>query len=159
PSMATDVSPRPPAGARDTAVPPREAVSIAAPPEALPPPQPAVVLPMTRASFRGDQSVATPIGDQTMDGLQRLLRMSAARGASTLYVSSESHPAVRLDGELQMLDSEPVLTALEVESLLLPLMPGRSHEALRTGAPTEWISDVEGVGRVRCATFRDHIGP
>jgi twitching motility protein PilT len=114
---------------------------------------------MTRAPFRGEQSVATSIADQTIDGLQRLLRISAARGASTLYLSSESHPAVRLDGELQMLDSEPVLTALEVESLLLPLMPERSHEALRTGAPTEWICDIDGVGRVRCATFRDHIGP
>ena len=138
----------------------REPVSVVAPPaEAGPPPQPAVVLPMTRAAFRGEQSVATSVADQTMDGLQRLLRISAARGASTLYLSSESHPAVRVDGELQMLDSEPVLTALEVESLLLPLMPERAHEALRKGAPTEWICDIDGVGRVRCATFRDHVGP
>jgi twitching motility protein PilT len=38
-------------------------------------------------------------------------------------------------------------------------MPERSPEALRTGAATEWICDVEGVGRVRCMSFRDHLGP
>jgi twitching motility protein PilT len=52
-----------------------------------------------------------------------------------------------------------VLTARDIESLLLTLMPERSHEALRTGAPSEWMCDIEDVGRVRCTTFRDHVGP
>ena len=39
------------------------------------------------------------------------------------------------------------------------MMPERNHEALRTGVATEWISDVDGVGRVRCLSFRDHRGP
>ena len=38
-------------------------------------------------------------------------------------------------------------------------MPERSHEALRTGAATEWICSIEGVGRVRCMSYRDHRGP
>jgi twitching motility protein PilT len=38
-------------------------------------------------------------------------------------------------------------------------MPDRSHEALRTGAATEWICDIEDVGRVRCMSFRDQRGP
>ena len=38
-------------------------------------------------------------------------------------------------------------------------MPDRNHEALRSGLATEWISEVEGVGRVRCTSFRDHRGP
>ena len=55
--------------------------------------------------------------------------------------------------------SEPLLGPNEVESLLLTLVPERNHEALRTGVATEWISDLEGVGRVRCMSFRDHRGP
>ena len=74
-----------------------------------------------------------------MSGLDRLLRVSAARGASTLYLSTDAQPSVRVDGELQTLEGEPVLSARDVESLLLTLMPERSHEALRTGAATEWI--------------------
>jgi twitching motility protein PilT len=94
-----------------------------------------------------------------VSGVDRLLRLAAARGASTLYLSSESRTSVRVDGELQILEGEPVLTSRDVESLLLTLMPERSHEALRTGAATEWICDIEDVGRVRCMSFRDHRGP
>jgi twitching motility protein PilT len=121
-------------------------------------PQAANVLQLSRNPIRSERP-PPPLADPTMSGLDRLLRMSAARGASTLYLSSESRASVRVDGELQLFEGEPVLTARDVESLLLTLMPERSHEALRTGAATEWICDIEGVGRVRCMSFRDHKGP
>jgi len=127
-------------------------------PRAVPPLQPAVVLPISRSPVRSDQQ-PPPMSDPTLSGLERLLRVSSARGASTLYLSSGSRPSVRVDGELQMLDGEPVHVTRDVESLLLTLMPERSHEALRTGGATEWICDIEGVGRVRCMSFRDHRGP
>jgi twitching motility protein PilT len=128
------------------------------PPPPVPSPEPAVVLPMTRNPIRADQPAAV-VGDPTMGGLQRLLRISAARGATALYLSTGARPSVRVDGELQTLDSEPVLEARDIESLLLTLMLDRSHEALRTCAPSEWMCDIAEVGRVRCTTFRDHGGP
>src|SRR5438132_1561531 len=140
---------------------PAPSVTEPLPVAAAPPPPsaaPAVVVAMARNPVRFEQ-VSAPIGDPTMDGLQRLLRISAARGASTLYLSSGAKPSVRVDGELQNLEGEPVLTGRDVESLLLTLMPERSHEALRTGATSEWICDIEEVGRVRCMSFRDHSGP
>jgi len=91
-------------------------------------------------------------------GLDRLLRISAARGASTLYLSSGARPCIRVDGEIQMLEAEPPLGSSDVESLLLDLMPERNREALRSGAGTEWICDVPEVGRVRCMSFRDQRG-
>ena len=118
--------------------------------------QPAVVLPLTRSQIRPEPR--PPLGDKAVSDLDRLLRLSAARGASTLYLSPDSRPGVRVDGELQTLEGEPVLTARDVESLLSTLMPERNREALRTGAGTEWILDVEEVGRVRCMSFRDHRG-
>src|SRR5262249_39295022 len=128
------------------------------PPEPVRVEGPAVVLPITRSPIRAE---APPplVSDVTMSGLERLLRLSSARGASALYLSSESRPSVRVDGELQMLEGEPVHTSRDVESLLLTLIAERSQEALRTGAQTEWITDIEGVGRVRCMSFRDHRGP
>jgi twitching motility protein PilT len=122
------------------------------------PTQPAVVLNISRSPIRLD-APPPPVEDPMLSGLERLLRVSSARGASALYLSSDSRPSVRVDGELQMLDGEPVHVARDVESLLLTLMPERSHEALRTGAATEWIVDLEGVGRVRCMSFRDQRGP
>jgi twitching motility protein PilT len=121
------------------------------------PPPPAVVLPMARNPIRVEPPPPRPA--DALSGLERLLRTAAARGASTLYLSSDARPSVRVDGQLQSLDSEPVHTAGDVVSLLLTLMPERSHESLRTGATTEWICDIEDIGRVRCMSFSDHRGP
>ena len=121
-------------------------------------PQAAVVLPISRSPIRGEQ-LAPALSEATVPGLEPLLRLASARGASTLYLSSESRPSMRIDGELHVIDAEPVHTSRDVESLLLTLMPERNHEALRIGAQTEWICDIEGVGRVRCMSFRDHRGP
>lgn len=156
----------PPAGPAVEAASTGEAIEAASPgpaqpravPSPRPAPQPAIVLPMSRSPIRAD----TPPPDAVapaLAGLEALLRIAAARGASTLYLSSETRPSVRVDGEVQVLEGEPTLTGRDVESLLLTLMPERSHEALRTGAATEWICDIEGVGRVRCMSFRDHLGP
>jgi twitching motility protein PilT len=169
PPSLTPVAPSPrPLSAPPVATAPPAVATARVPaslPERLPPPpaeaaapQPAVVLPLSRNPIRAEQPLPA-VGDPTLSGLDRLLRLSAARGASTLYLSSDSKPGVRVDGELQTLEGEPVLTARDVESLLLTLMPERNHEALRTGAATEWILDIEDVGRVRCMSFRDHRGP
>src|SRR5262249_41520359 len=116
---------------------------------------PAIVVPMARNPVRPD----TPptLATTAVAGLDRLLRIAAARGASTLYLASQARPSVRVDGEIQMLD-EPALGPSEVESLLIDLMPERNREALRSGMGTEWICDVAEVGRVRCMSFRDHRG-
>jgi twitching motility protein PilT len=119
--------------------------------------QPAVVLPLTKNPLRSDPP--PPLGGQALSGLDRLLRLAAARGASTLYLSSGARPSIRVDGDLQALENTPVLGPNDVESLLLTLMPERSAEALRTGSTSEWISDFPDLGRVRCMSFRDHRGP
>jgi twitching motility protein PilT len=119
--------------------------------------EPGAVLPLSRAPIRHD--APPPLADQALSGLDRLLRLAAARGASTLYLSSGARPSVRVDGAVQALDGAPVFDAKDVESLLLTLMPERDAEALRKGTATEWIRDLPAVGRVRCMTFRDHRGP
>jgi twitching motility protein PilT len=125
--------------------------------EAPTPSQPAVVLPLSRSPIRPD--APRPIAEDALAGLDRLLRLAAARGASTLYLSSSARPSVRVDGDIQVLDGAPILGPNDVESLLLTLMPERNAEALRTGMASEWICDVPDVGRVRCLSFRDHRGP
>jgi len=110
----------------------------------------AVVLPISRVSMHGEPG-------HVLTGLDRLLRIAAARGASTLFVASKARPSIRVNGEMQMLD-EPPLGPDDVESLLLELMPDRNRDALRTGVGTEWVCDIADVGRVSCMSFRDHRG-
>jgi twitching motility protein PilT len=115
----------------------------------------AVVLPMARQARNA--SVA-PLPDLTTGGLVHLLRTVAARGGSALYIASDAQPLMRIDGEMQPMEEVDPLSAVEIETLLLGVMPQRTHEAPRTGEETEWISEVPGLGRVRCVSFCDHRG-
>jgi twitching motility protein PilT len=131
------------------------------PPELVAPPEQemrhAVVLPLARNQVRGDQSARfTP--SPHASGIDRLLRIAAARGASTMYLTSQARPSIRVDGEISPIDGESTLTEGDVETLILDLIPERNREALRSQAGTEWICDVPDVGRIRCVTFRDHRG-
>ena len=112
---------------------------------------------MARNPIRPD--TPPPLAEETLSSLDLLLRLAAARGASTLYLSSASRPSVRVDGDIYVLEGAPLLGPNDVESLLLTLMPERNAEALRTGVASEWICDLQDVGRVRCMSFRDHRGP
>ena len=135
-------------------VPPSQAQVPRAPSEEL---HPAVVLPLTRGQIRGEPPLRLSSSHRPA-GLDRLLRVAATRGASALYLASGSGPAIRVDGEIKVLDGEAALSASEVESLILDILPDRNREALRSGLGTEWICDVPDVGRVRCMSFRDHRG-
>lgn len=99
-----------------------------------------------------------PISLAPASEIARLLRLAAGRGASMLYVASGAHPAIRVGGEVQVLEDEPWLDAGEAESTILAAMPRGAHDALRIGNRTEWISVVPAVGRVRCLSFRDVRG-
>ena len=151
PSAPIAAAPPPIAPPPAFTVQPEHAYRASAPPPLAP------VLPLARSPIRTD--TPAPIVSSGMSGLDRLVRMAAARGASTLYLSSHARPSIRVDGEVQMLEGEPSHEPNDVESLLLTMMPERNHEALRSGQATEWITDLEGVGRVRCLSFRDHRGP
>jgi twitching motility protein PilT len=137
---------------------PTPPVLVAQPePESEPEPRPAVVLPLSRNQVRGDQSARfTPSLRAT--GIDRLLRIAAARGASTLYLTSQARPSIRVDGEIGPIEGESALSEGDVETLILDMIPERNREALRSQAGTEWMCDVPEVGRIRCVTFRDHRG-
>src|SRR4051794_21838996 len=114
----------------------------------------ATVLPLARSFVKPDgrRVITSP----RLAGLDRLLRLAAARGAETLYLFSQARPSIRVDGEIGILDAEPVLGASDVEALLLEALPDPREEK---ADGTEWIVDIPEVGRVRCVSFRDHRGP
>jgi twitching motility protein PilT len=126
-------------------------------PEPEPEPHPAVVLPLARNQVRGEQTVRLSPSLHTA-GIDRLLRIAAARGASTLYLMSQACPSIRVDGEISAMEGEAVLSEPDVEALMLDVIPERNRETLRSQAGTEWMCDVPDVGRIRCVAFRDHRG-
>lgn len=118
-------------------------------PESLP----AVVLSLTRDGARGNGGHAR--GIVRPGGIERLLRLAAARGASALYLTTQARPAVRVDGDIRLLDGEPALSSGDVEAAVLEL----AQEGAGEKESAEWIRDLQDVGRVRITTFRDYRGP
>jgi twitching motility protein PilT len=117
----------------------------------------AVVVPLARSPIK-PEFASVPFTPSEDAALMHTLRVAAARGASTVYVVAQSKPMVRIDGEIGPLESEPILTAADVDRLVMELAPPRRRDALQNG-PVEWLCDVPEIGRVRCQTFRDHRGP
>jgi len=114
---------------------------------------PAVVLSLTRDGARGSGGGVR--GNVRTGGIERLLRLAAARGASALYLTTQARPAVRVDGDIRLLDGEAALSSGDVEAAVLELAP----EGARDKESAEWIRDLADVGRVRITTFRDYRGP
>jgi twitching motility protein PilT len=119
--------------------------------------RPGVVVPLVRTPIR-PEIVPVPFTPSEDAALMHTLRVAAARGASTVYVVAQSKPMIRIDGEIGPLESEPTLTAADVDRLVMELAPPRRRDALQNG-PVEWLCDVPEIGRVRCLTFKDHRGP
>ncbi len=125
-----------------------------APPETL---TPGVLLSMNRA-VRSDLPPRTS-STRAASGIERLLRLAAARGASALFLTSDSRPWIRVEGDLRYLESEPPLSRVDVEGAILEIAPESGHESIGKGEPTEWLAEFADVGRIRCTTFSDHRGP
>lgn len=120
---------------------------------------PGVVLPLARSPIRTDNLRAGATPTPRYLGIGRLLRIASARGASSLYLTANARPSIRVDDEILPLETEPPLGKAEVEALILEMAPGASREALAGGTSAEWVYELPDVGRVRCVTFRDQRGP
>jgi twitching motility protein PilT len=171
----------PPPAVEDRPVAP-QAIAPAAPAEApLPETPPAAVEPLSPSSSTGDApppqappgrdeppvpmtrtvriEVPTRAVSSRPSTVERLLRLAAARGASALFMPSQSRPYVRVEGDMRPLEGEPVLGASEIEAAVLDVVPEATRDNVRRGEWTEWLAEIAELGRVRCTSFRDHRGP
>ncbi|HEX6164719.1 MAG TPA: ATPase, T2SS/T4P/T4SS family [Vicinamibacterales bacterium] len=119
---------------------------------------PPTVVPMTR-TVRIEVPPRTQPPSRAASSIDRLLRVAAARGASALFLTSDSRPWIRVEGDLRFLETEAAWSRADVESAILEIAPESGQESIGRGEATEWLSEFEGVGRIRCTTFHDHRGP
>lgn len=90
---------------------------------------------------------------------ERLLRLAVESGATELFLMTQARPYLRVGGEVRLLQDEPVLSAAELDAVLADITPEPSRDAVSRGDRAEWLVELADVGRVRCASFRDHRGP
>lgn len=119
-------------------------------------PELAPVLQMTRTVRLEVPPRATSV---RVSGVERLLRLAAARTASALFVTSDCRPSIRVEGDIRPLEGEPAMSRADVEAAVMEIVPETAQEAVGRGESTEWISEFADLGRVRCMTFTDHRGP
>jgi twitching motility protein PilT len=91
--------------------------------------------------------------------VERLLQIAAARGASTLFLTSDSRPYMRVEGDIRPLDGEAQLSKAEIEAAVMEIVPEEAQDSVGRGEATEWIAELPELGRIRCTSFRDHRGP
>jgi twitching motility protein PilT len=89
---------------------------------------------------------------------EQLLRAATARGASTVYLRAGVELAMRVRGEFQVLEGAPVLSADEIEMLLVALKLAHDPHPRRLLTSAEWAFELENVGEIRCTVFIDHRG-
>jgi twitching motility protein PilT len=132
---------------------PLEHIELVEPFEAAPH---SVVLPMTR-TVRIEVPPRIPASRSS--DIERLLRIAAARGASALFLTSESRPHMRVEGDIRLLENEAVLTRTDVEAAIVEIAPETARQSNAIGEATEWLKEYPELGRIRCTTFTDHRGP
>jgi twitching motility protein PilT len=124
-------------------------------PGRLPADTPAVVLPLARNSTRSD-AMPRPAAAPGPSGLERLLRLAAARGADALYLFTNTPPSLRHDGDTSTIEGERVLGGADIEALLLEAVADRRRDP---GDTVEWTMEIPEVGRVLAVRVRDQRGP
>jgi twitching motility protein PilT len=100
-------------------------------------------------------SAPTPTLTDEMDSL---FRQMVEIKASDLHLSAGSAPMLRHDGEMKPMSGRPVLSAADIERVLMPIAPERNREEFARCHDTDFAYEIEGLARFRCNFFVDRKG-
>ncbi len=84
----------------------------------------------------------------------QLIRQCIKLGASDLHISSDAAPFVRVDGQLEMLEREP-LSGAQLEEMALGLMEQSQREVFRQQQTLDLAYSLDAGSRFRINVFRE----
>ena len=92
--------------------------------------------------------------------IQELLTVATKQGASDLHLVVGLPPAIRIDGQLVILDKYGAITQKSMESIVFPMITESQKNRFITERELDFAYEVEKVGRFRVNLHweRDHIG-
>ena len=85
--------------------------------------------------------------------IQKLLKYSIESRASDLHLNANSHPVIRVDGALRILNDEELLTAQTLQELFTSITNERQQQALQSKKQLDFAYVVPEVGRFRVNTL------
>jgi twitching motility protein PilT len=94
-------------------------------------------------------------GPARIDGL---LRDMIQRKGSDLHLSSNSHPVLRVDGQIQFDQDRPVLASKDILEMVREIMPARSRHDFETTHDADFAYEIPGLARFRVNVFEDRKG-
>ena len=159
--------PPPPPPAPEPPPPPRPAAAAAAagPPAAAstdpafaPPPAPPGAPAAGPAGAAPSRPGGSGLVPQEIADVKSVLIEVIGRGASDLHLSSGQPPHVRVEGDLEPLETYKSPDPERLERLLLEIVPKASREELERFSQTDFGYELEGTGRFRVNVYREMRG-
>jgi twitching motility protein PilT len=93
-----------------------------------------------------------------MAKIDELFRMMSEHGASDLHLISGQPPALRVDGELERITGQAVLTQDTLQPLLHEILPGSKMEQFESTGDVDFGYEIPGLARFRCNLFNHKYG-
>lgn len=93
-----------------------------------------------------------------MAKIDELFRMMSELGASDLHLISGQPPALRVDGELERITGQAVLTQDTLQPLLHEILPGSKMEQFESTGDVDFGYEIPGLARFRCNLFNHKYG-
>ena len=134
------------------------------PPAAAAPPGPAPAAPPAPARARAAAAAAprpaagSGLEPQEIGDVKSVLIEVIGRGASDLHLSSDQPPHVRVEGDLEPLETYKSPDPERLERLLLEIVPKANREELERINQTDFGYELDGTGRFRVNVYRERRG-
>lgn len=90
--------------------------------------------------------------------LRKLLELLVQKSASDLFLVVGLPPAIRVNGVVQRLETDP-LEEQDIEGAVLPAIPAHAAEGYRTRGSSDSSLRLEGIGRFRINLHRERGRP
>ncbi len=119
----------------------------------LPPTQPAPGVATAKAKTLGRQTTEAQVEEGDFV-LADLLSEMLDRGASDLHLSSGAHPMLRLRGELQPIDDQPVMERMALQRVLYAILTQKQREKFEGELELDFAYSLPGRSRFRVNIYR-----
>lgn len=107
--------------------------------------------------FAGDDNSSSAAISDGQNPIDDVLKEMVKRRASDLHMTAGEAVCMRIDGEIERINSVPITPGM-MESFLLPIMPKRNLEEFAEINDTDFAYEVRGLSRFRVNVFRDKNG-
>lgn len=85
--------------------------------------------------------------------MNKLISGAQENGASDIHLRTDRKVFLRLNGQMKVVDSAPVMTEAMIERLFMPLMSDNNHKTLEKTQQVDFAYGDEKTGRLRINVF------